>query len=558
MSNSERSNSERSLGRLAEESTLAQSSTVRSPEERAVPCLTIAWHPDLSRVGERALLFELVAGRDVELSRLSPRFASSSHEPFPLGDRFLSRRPTLLRPGREPGGLCLVPSGPGLELDGEPLDRPASEAGSIEIDAARLDGGVTLLISGRVVLILHRVRETGPSSGPDFGLVGESCSMRRLRAEIQRVAGLDIPVLLRGATGTGKELVAEAIHRHGARCDGPFVTVNLAAIPSSLAAAELLGAAKGAYTGAAESKPGYFRLAAGGTLFLDEIGEVSTDIQVLLLRALETGEIQPVGGGKPVPSDARLVAATDADLEAAIDGGGFRAPLLHRLASYTIRLPRLAERRDDVGPLLLHFLRREMASLGRAARLEPAATKDARRPWLGAQTIARLARHHWPGNVRELRNVARHLAVAWSDRDEVPATALDNLLPPRDDPANDHPATAPRDGDTGEKARSDYKPPSEIGDEELLAALREYRFATRPTARALGISRTSLYALIERSTTLRKAADLQARELRRALEEHGGDLGAAALALEVSARGLGRRCAELEIEASYREAKTRK
>ncbi|MEM8934096.1 MAG: sigma 54-interacting transcriptional regulator, partial [Acidobacteriota bacterium] len=342
--------------------------------------------------------------------------------------------------------------------------------------------------------------------------------------------------------------VAEAIHRRGSRRRGPFLALNLAAIPTPLAAAELFGATKGAYTGASTTTTGYFRRAEGGTLFLDEIGEISTDVQALLLRVLESGEIQPVGGGRPAATDVRLIAATDADLEASIDAGRFRAPLLHRLASYTIHLPRLAERRDDVGRLVVHFLRRELDVLGRAERIDVA---DGSSPWLPASLVARLTRHDWPGNVRELRNIARHLAVAWSDTDEVPTAAIDDLWAPTTPNATAH------DAPSGASTPS-YRPPSEIGDDALRAALRTHRFATRPTARALGISRTSLYRLIERSATVRKAADLDAEEIHHALDEHGGDLDAAAFDLEVSPRGLGRRAAELGIEPGYFEAKTRK
>ncbi len=547
----------RSLARLEAESTQTRRVPDRPIGERSVPGLTIAWHPDVGRVGERVALFELAEGTIgslaqravVELSRLTPRFASAEAEPYPLADRGLSRRPVCLATGSEPGSVLLDRTGSGLDLV---IDGEASGSHEIvEIDTERLRRGVTLLLSGRVVLILHLMREFSPPATPDFGLVGQSGALRRVRAEIQRVAGLDIPVLLRGATGTGKELVAEAIHRHGARRDGPFLAVNLAAIPPSLAASELFGAAKGAYTGADAATPGYFRRAAGGTLFLDEIGEISADLQALLLRTLETGEIQPVGGGLPVLGGARLVAATDADLETAIETGNFRAPLLHRLASYTIRLPALAARREDIGLLLVHFLRRELGALDRGSRLDPPSADDDGRPWLTAPLVARLTAFDWPGNIRELRNIARYLAVAWSDHQEIPAEAIDDLLTSRGQPQRQPPREPPIDPTkvTG------YKPPSEIGDEELLTVLRANRFGTRATARDLGISRTSLYLLIERSPSIRKAADLGKDAIHHALKTHGGNLAAAALALEVSPRGLKLHCAELGIEPSDFEAK---
>lgn len=390
-----------SLARLEAESTQAREAPDRPIEERSVPGLTIAWHPDVGRVGERVALVELAAGTvsgrakgaSIELSRLTPRFASADVEPYPLADRCLSRRPIRLANGTEPGSVRIDVAGSGLdlEIDGQV---PASNT-TVEIDTHRLRRGVTLLLSKCVVLILHTMQELSPASTPDFGLVGQSWALRRVRSEIQRVAGLDIPVLVRGATGTGKELVAQAIHHHGPRHDMPFLAVNLAAIPSALAAAELFGAVKGAYTGADAATPGYFRRAAGGTLFLDEIGEISADLQALLLRTLETGEIQPVGGGRTVSGEARLVAATDADLEAAIEKGDFRAPLLHRLASYTIRLPTLATRREDIGLLLVFFLRRELEALHRGSRLGPPADTN-NRPWLAAPLVAQLTSFDWP------------------------------------------------------------------------------------------------------------------------------------------------------------------
>ncbi|MEM8931439.1 MAG: sigma-54-dependent Fis family transcriptional regulator, partial [Acidobacteriota bacterium] len=195
-----------SLDRLAAESTQSRAVANGRDDSRArgVPTLTIAWHPDVERIGERVALVELAAAdRDrpsIDLSRLTPRFAAADTEPFPLADRFLSRRPIRLTVGREPGSVRLdaSDSGLGIEVDGEAL-----AGGAVTIDGERLRRGVTLMLSGRVVLILHTTRGLVPASTPDFGLVGDSDGLRRVRAEIARVAALDIPVLIRGATGTG-------------------------------------------------------------------------------------------------------------------------------------------------------------------------------------------------------------------------------------------------------------------------------------------------------------------------------------------------------------------
>src|SRR6185369_2634420 len=185
--------------------------------------------------------------------------------------------------------------------------------------------------------------------------------------------------------------------------------VNMGAIPPALAAAELFGAARGAFTGADQRRTGYFSQAHGGTLFLDEIGETPPEVQVLLLRALETGEIQPVGAEAPRRVDVRVLAATDADLEEAIAAGRFRFSLFKRQTAYEIRLPALRERREDFGQLFFSFLRQELEALGEAGRLDdPGPRGD---PWLPAPLVARLAAADWPGNVRQLRNAARQIAI---------------------------------------------------------------------------------------------------------------------------------------------------
>jgi two-component system, NtrC family, nitrogen regulation response regulator GlnG len=349
-------------------------------------------------------------------------------------------------------------------------------------------------------------------------------------------------VLLCGETGTGKELVAHAIHAAGPRRAGPYVTLNLGAIPPALAAAELFGAARGAFTGADRRRAGHFERAASGTLFLDEIGEAPPEVQVLLLRALECGEIQPVGSEAPQRVDVRCVAATDADLDAAAARGGFRAPLLHRLRGFEIRMPALRQRRDDVGRLLVSFLRQELAALGRDSLLVTASPQG--RPWLPAGLVARLAVHEWPGNVRELRNVARHLAVSCRDAEQ--AELPEGLLqaPVAANGEEPSPPAAPT-GWRPPRRRAEYRPGSEIAHPELLAALRACRFNLAAAAAALRVSRSSLYALLARHGGVRKAGDLTRAEIAAALERSGGDLDAAADALAVSPHGLKIRCTEL-------------
>ena len=541
--------------------------------ELRVPGLTVLAHPDVRRVGERVVLNAQASGQEVLLSRLEPLFAAPGGPRHrPLSDPHLSRHPARLVP--VPAGGLRLERGEGksrLVVDGVPID------GERQLTEEELDKGVVLLLAERVALLLHVLDPKPLRELPRFGLVGDSSQIDRLRLQIARVADVDVSVLLRGATGTGKELVAAAIHRASGRSGGPFVAVNMAAIPKELAAAELFGAARGAFTGADRRRSGYFSRADRGTLFLDEIGDTPAEIQVQLLRVLETGTVQPLGSEKAQALDVRIVAATDSQLESEIAAGHFRAPLLHRIAGYEIRLPALAERRADLGRLWFHFLRRELARLGEAWRHD-----DPARPWLPAPAVARLALYSWPGNVRQLRNVARQLAIgnrgapqAWltpeiesvlaqeaRDQEAASGTAADAPPPGPSTPARDrgdrpraeeasavapHSAPAAPRGRSRKERRPAYRPSEEVTEEELLAALRAHGFRLQPSAAALGISRTALYALIDKSSRIRKARDVDRDEIERCRARCDGDLDAMAAELEVSRRGLRIRMTQLGL-----------
>ncbi len=239
---------------------------------------------------------------------------------------------------------------------------------------------------------------TGPLA-PDvpmrFGMVGESPGMQHLFAMLAKVAPSDVPVLIQGETGTGKELVARALHDHSGRSGGPFVAENCAAVPAPLLESELFGHTKGSFTGAIADRPGHFVTADGGTMFLDEIGDMPRDMQAKLLRVLELGEVRPVGSNKPVSVDVRVVAATHRDLQAMVADKRFREDLFYRLNVVRLSLPPLREREGDVVHLVRFFLARVAAEVGVAdAEITPAAL-DALQSW------------RWPGNVRELENEIR-------------------------------------------------------------------------------------------------------------------------------------------------------
>ena len=514
-----------------------------------IPGLTILAHPDIQRIGERVALLELASGREEQLSRLEPSFGVPGR-PWrqPLADPYLSRSPLrlLLEPD---GGIRLASRDSPISVvaDGDPVH------GERVFTAAEVERGVVLLLANRVVLLLHRLPPLSEPGLPHYDLVGESEAMLDLRRQIRQTADLEIPVLLRGETGTGKELVAQAIHQASTRRDRPYLAVNMGAIPPSLAASELFGAAKGAYTGADQKRRGFFSRADGGTLFLDEIGEVPPEVQPLLLRALENGEIQPVGTEQIQRADVRTIAATDSDLEAAIASGRFRAPLLHRLSGYEIRIPPLRERRDDIGRLLVHFLRQELETLGESHRL----MATAERPWLHASLVARLAQYDWPGNVRQLRNVARAIAVESRGSAEIRiGPQIERLLAPFPDTTR-APMEAPAAPPVRERAPEPVREPArrrrspqEISDEELVAALRANRWEPVATAGQLGISRAALYLLIDACPHTRKASNLERPEIEQALLQSGGRLAEAAEQLEVSEEGLKRQMKKLGLRAS--------
>jgi DNA-binding NtrC family response regulator len=240
----------------------------------------------------------------------------------------------------------------------------------------------------------------GTSAKPAAGdLIGRSPPMQAVFRQIALVAPSDLPVLITGPTGTGKELAAQALHRHSRRRDQPLVTAHLAALAPTLIESELFGHRRGGFTGATRDHVGLFERADGGTIFLDEIGEASPEVQVKLLRVLESGEILPVGAAAGRRVDVRIVAATNRDLAAAVTAGSFRADLFHRLRGFAIEMPPLAERLDDIPDLVDHFL----ATASRRAGLTTGQ--------ISAGFLEALAQRPWPGNVRELRHAIEHALV---------------------------------------------------------------------------------------------------------------------------------------------------
>ncbi len=313
-----------------------------------------------------------------------------------------------------------------------------------------------------------------------FAMVGDSPGLARIRSLVNRVGPTNARVLVTGENGSGKELVARAIHEVSPRADRPFVEVNCAAIPSELVESELFGHVKGAFTGAVANQDGKFEAADGGTLFLDEIGDLALGAQAKILRALQEGVIIPVGGSKPVKVDVRVIAATNRDLEADIASGRFREDLYHRLNVMPIEVPPLRERTGDVPALVSHFV----AVLGGGPGMSPMVFTD--------EAIRRLQKRRWTGNVRELRNAVERLLIL-APGPEVTAEDIDRVLPPDSSPPMDHEGMAQAAGDrTFQEFRDDAERAF------IIARLRDHYWNIAETARALGMPRSNLYKKIDK------------------------------------------------------------
>jgi PAS domain S-box-containing protein len=278
----------------------------------------------------------------------------------------------------------------------------------------------------RLETLTHYLRnEVQDTVGPNEP-IGTSAALRRVLRSVEQVAPTDSTVLLTGETGTGKEMVARAIHARSRRGEAVLVKVNCAAIPAALIESDLFGHEKGAFTGAVARKIGRFELAHGGTLFLDEIGELPLDLQPKLLRVLQEGEIERLGSTRTIAVDVRVIAATNRDLAAAARAGRFRPDLFYRLNVFPIHLPPLRERQDDIPALVAHFVRKHAAKIGRRIERVP------------ERLMASFRAHAWPGNVRELEHVVER-AIIVSEGPEL--AAVDWLREPDAAPAPDRPGT---------------------------------------------------------------------------------------------------------------------
>ena len=357
------------------------------------------------------------------------------------------------------------------------LEKPLTPEGVL----VALRGALEL---GRTLAENRRLHEQLGHADP---LVGTSIAMDELRAMIARVAPTESRVLITGESGTGKELVASAIHRHSARAGKPFVTVNSAAIPRDLVESEMFGHERGAFTGATERRQGRFELADGGTLFLDEVGDLSAEAQAKLLRVLETGVVERLGGERPFTVNVRVLAATNKDLAQAVHQRQFREDLWFRLNVLPIHIPPLRERPDDIPPLVRHCAARCAARLGRTVQFD-------------AGAVQLLAAYRWPGNVRELANIVERLAIL-ATRETITADDVARVLPHGQDGGRVAAAGSSSSAPAGETAWRDVGLADALDqhERELIArALSAARGNVAEAARRLSTDRANLYRRMRR------------------------------------------------------------
>jgi two-component system nitrogen regulation response regulator GlnG len=428
----------------------------------------------------------------------------------------------------------------------------------IDLSRSRLAPGVVVQIGHHIALLLHDRPPLGGLEDGTLGMVGASRAMGQLRLQVRRVAPYLTSVLLQGESGSGKELVARAIHDLSDRRRSRFVAVNMATVPASMASSVLFGHARGAFTGAVTDHDGIFLQADGGTLFLDEVGEIPSDVQAGLLRVLEEKQIQRIGEQRSRKSDVRIVAATDLDLRATDNAERMRRPLLFRLAGYQVNVPPLRDRVEDLPLLLQHFVV-EQAQGRSAMDLRHRHGESLLPPLLWP----RLIQHGWPGNVREARNVAQRLTIDGIDR---PAQELLQSVMEALDPtppggraaeavtAHNWPAQAPSDPapptPAPETPSPSAVPPTapvrsvqrrDLTWDVVYTALEAEDWDFKRAAGQLGVHRSTLYRWMEEGRIpSRLAEEVAVAEVQAALVQTGSSLGAARI-LWVSSRRLEQR-----------------
>lgn len=499
--------------------------------------LTIIWHPDQSRIGD-----QFIAGTQagmVELGRFLPLFRQPGGEGLALGHGSISRDPLRIHRDADNGIQIELPnSRMVVELNGTEIREPQT------LSADAIESGQILSLGRTVLLCLHWMRCL-PKQNPIPNLLGVGSAAIIARDQIKQVASTDLPVLLLGETGTGKEIAARAIHALSLRNEAPLVTVNMAALNESLAAADLFGAAKGAYTGAQAVRKGLFAEAEQATLFLDEIGNTPASVQPMLLRVLEGGDYRPLGAHKDQHSSARIIAATDQNLEAE----NFNQALLRRLESFVIHLPPLRQRREDIGVLIKHLLSTN------------ALFDSVQRPF-PTTLVNEMACYDWPGNVRQLSHVMKRAMLALQMGD-TPTPTLSNLIniaperisqssqlknypsstqlamPTSVAPANAN-ATANHQAQALPKAAQTYQKPAALDEASILRAMENNAWYIQAAAQELGISRPSMYKLLAAHSQIRRVEKIPVEEIQQALSTSANHVEQCAALLKTPTEALRR------------------
>lgn len=495
----------------------------------SVLLLTVLFHPDPSRIGQVARVPLHDPSMPWVLGRRSPDFAHPGQaEGEPLHDPHVSRRAIEFAFEKNSLLLTRFEGSSRVRLGGSELRKVAT------LDREALMQGIPIALGHALVLFL-RLGDAPLITSPEYpgseSLLGKSAAMQTLREQVLAAAQCRDDVLVRGETGTGKELVANAIHAASSTGTGQMVSVNMAAIPPELAPSMLFGSARGAFTGADKNRQGYFEQASGGTLFLDEIGDCPADIQPQLLRALQEREIQEVGGAiRRV--DVRVISATDVPLE---ETAHFKAALLHRLGAVEIFLPPLRERIEDLGELVIHFAGDAARATGREVLL-PRGDSSAVDLAAWALFIFRASRYHWPGNIRELANVVSQVVRRAPDALSL-VEVFEEAISRRKDSTVDTSTPGVEQGSVSVRTRRMV----DIADADFDAAMRASEFEPARVARELGVSRTAVYRRIEASQGYRLASDIPASELRDLLAKHEENVVWVAKALRVSPTALRQR-----------------
>ena len=491
--------------------------------------LTIIWHPDQSRIGD-----QFIAGTQagmVELGRFLPLFRQPGGEGLALGHGSISRDPLRIHRDADNGIQIELPnSRMVVELNGTEIREPQT------LSADAIESGQILSLGRTVLLCLHWMRCL-PKQNPIPNLLGVGSAAIIARDQIKQVASTDLPVLLLGETGTGKEIAARAIHALSLRNEAPLVTVNMAALNESLAAADLFGAAKGAYTGAQAVRKGLFAEADQATLFLDEIGNTPASVQPMLLRVLEGGDYRPLGAHKDQHATARIIAATDQDLES----DNFNQALLRRLESFVIHLPPLRLRREDIGVLIKHLLSTN-ALFDHAQLAFP------------TSLVTELASYDWPGNVRQLNHVMKRAMLVLQMGDTPTLSNLINIAPERISQSSQlkgYPSSAqvnatnpknPTNANNSNQTSAPiiYKKPAELNEEAILRAMENNDWYIQAAAQELGISRPSMYKLLAAHSQIRRAEKIPVEEIHQALSSSANNVAHCAALLKTPSEALRR------------------